>query len=59
MGKSQAQKIYDTLMSQRFVDWYEEQFTDHVTGEPTARSYFEIVHDIKRIFKLEDDVADE
>lgn len=39
--------IYNMLMSQRFVDWYEDDFTDHVEGEEDCKKIAEIYKDIE------------
>jgi cytochrome c-type biogenesis protein CcmH/NrfF len=47
-----AEVINEGLMSQAFVDWYENAYTDFVTAEPTARTEAEILEDIIQIFNL-------
>lgn len=47
------EKIYNALMSQKFVDWYTEAFEDHVTGEENCRTKEQIIQDITDIFNTE------
>jgi uncharacterized membrane protein len=43
--------VYDILMSQEFVDWYENTFMDHVTGEEKCKTREEILADIEQLIK--------
>ena len=49
--KPMEEQIYDLLFDQRFVDWYEGKFNDHV-GDFTTHPKEEILADIKRLLKL-------
>ena len=47
---STEEKIYDTLMSRAFDEWYEKEWKDHVSGEEKSKSKEEILKDIKSMF---------
>lgn len=53
-AKNMNKKIYNILMSQEFVDWYEGEFMDHVTGETQCLSREEILEGINNIFELKE-----
>ncbi len=41
-----ALKIYNLLMSASFVEWYRNDFMDHVHGEESCKSSEEIIKDL-------------
>lgn len=47
--------IYDTLMSQSFVDWYEGEFIDHVGGGEDTKSRHDVLKSIKDIFNVKEE----
>jgi hypothetical protein len=49
--QTQAAKIYETLSSQPFADWYDGKFVEHIS-DSTGPSKDEILTDIKKHFKV-------
>lgn len=41
--------VYEMLTKQRFVDWYEGKFVDHIGGEEDCASKQEILSDLKKL----------
>jgi hypothetical protein len=49
-----VQQIHSTLSSRAFFNWYNSGNWDrYISGDPEAPSYFEIVDEIKSLFKIE------
>lgn len=48
-----AEQIHTAIMSNKFYNWYSSGKWDlYISGHPDACSYFEIIEDIKDLFKL-------
>jgi len=44
-----VQSVYQMLMSQDFVDWYEDKFMDYVSGEEDCATTDDIMQDLKKM----------
>ena len=42
-------KIYAMLTYQRFVDWHDLDFSNHIEGVPEAKTKMEILEDIREL----------
>lgn len=52
-----AEQIYRVLTTESFHKWYEGRFSDHI--QDTQPKKDEILKDIARLFKLENENAEE
>lgn len=43
------EKIYAMLMDQTFMEWYDNDFNDHIEGDAEAKSKKELLEDIKKL----------
>lgn len=49
MNDEEIDKVYEMLTSQRFTDWYEGDFIEHIEGQPDAKPIHQIKTDLKRL----------
>ena len=42
-------QVFDLLMSQRFQDWFDGEFTDYIAGEENSKSEAEIKASLKTL----------
>ena len=50
--KGMKSVVYDVLMSQTFVDWYEGDFANYLHGDEGCKEQEEIIEQIAQLFHL-------